>query len=602
MGRKILHMSRLLYLFLFVLMTASLPAQDLSKAEPQLFNFGRQKIFRGCSFSHDGKTFYFDSYKWAPYGGNPTLLQLYRSVWKDGAWSTAEALEFLPGETHHTPVISPDGRRLYFTSSAPAPGKTQEADQNAWYVDVTPNGWGAPVFIHEINTDANERITSVTADGTIFFTSNRPGGSGDSDIYFSRRQGNGFSTPENIIGFNSNVEEISVAVDDRMRFAIIHRRTNPYTIDLFYSTYVDGTWTPIVPLKYYRHTPSAAAAYYSPRFVHLTPGSNMLYFNINFFAYSISTEELLEANGIPTKSFGFKIEKPLAVAKRKYGEPVPFAPNQIQTNNGFRITADGKKVYTAQYLPKFYDNALPGEQRMVVMESVLKNGRWQQMTPVEFNDPRVSFEYNPVLSPDGKKLFFNTRMNTPGSMSFNNTLNKNNLAFVEQDVNGRWGPRHFLAEIATDSADEDYGSIARNGRLYFHSHKPASDDGELYVSELVDGRYGPPRILSELGLPDEAEQHAYVDPDERFIIFLRSTTQTKKNYQNDLYISFREHGKWRKPRSLDKVNTVRDWELTPSVSADGKTFYFEQNQNVMQVEFESILLPDEIDLLKKKRP
>ncbi len=591
-----IYINALYYLILSYTLSAQGQTQTNGPAA-ELFNLGRQKVFRGFSFSADQKHLYFDSYTLAPYsgGGRP---KLFRSDWSKRGWSIPVALEFLPGATHHTPILSHDGSRLYFTSSAPAPGKTVEGDQNIWYVNATSTGWSEPVFLKEINTDADERVTSVASNGDIYFTSNRQGGAGDSDIYFASRSTTGFGTPKILSDFNSPAEEIAVALDPQGRYLIIQRRTNPYTIDLFVSLREGSKWTPIRPLKYKRHNPQSTASYYSPRFLHIEDEGNTVYVNINFLLYTLSAKELLESNGIQTAAIGLKDSKPLPVARRKYGEPVPFAPNQLQVNNGFRLSPDQKTAYIAQYNQKFLDSSLPGEQRMLIMESKLENGTWSELKPVPFGDPKVSFEYNPVISPDGNRFFFNSRMNPPGSADYNNTHDKNNLVYVDKLPDGSWGPRHFVSELATDNADEDYCSVAADGTLYFHSEEPkGSGNGEIYASEWANGKYAEPQRLTVLSTRDN-EEHTFVDPRERFIIFMTAKVRTSKIHETDLFISFKTGNTWSTPRALDKVNTRENWEMTPSVSPDGKTFFFEQTQNVMQVEFESLLLPAEKKLLR----
>lgn len=63
-----------------------------------------------------------------------------------------------------------------------------------------------------------------------------------------------------------------------------------------------------------------------------------------------------------------------------------------------------------------------------------------------------------------------------------------------------------------------------------------------------------------------------VDPDERFIIFNRYVDATRTL---DLFISFRQGNEWSEPRALSDLNEDDRWELTPTLSPNGRHFFFE---------------------------
>jgi hypothetical protein len=123
------------------------------------------------------------------------------------------------------PFISRDGLSLYFTATTcpPPPGTTSCLDDtNAFggfdiYVSQrssTNNPWGSPQNLGPaINTAANDMAPSLSPDGhVLFFSSDRPGGFGGSDIYASRRHDKrdnfGWQYPENLgSGVNTAAHE-----------------------------------------------------------------------------------------------------------------------------------------------------------------------------------------------------------------------------------------------------------------------------------------------------------------------------------------------------------------------------------------------------------
>lgn len=90
--------------------------------------------------------------------------------------------------------------------------------------------WSTPKPLN-INTEHNEITPFLAADGkTLYFASNRPGGLGKYDIYFSKRQDNTFanwSVPENMGDkFNTAGSEAYYALDARGEYAYLSTTNN----------------------------------------------------------------------------------------------------------------------------------------------------------------------------------------------------------------------------------------------------------------------------------------------------------------------------------------------------------------------------------------
>ena len=86
------------------------------------------------------------------------------------------------------PAISKDGRSLYFASTRP--GGLGGFDIHVSQRASVDEPWGSPVNLGPtLNTASNEGNPAFSRDGhLIFFQSNRPGGSGLIDIWFSYRR------------------------------------------------------------------------------------------------------------------------------------------------------------------------------------------------------------------------------------------------------------------------------------------------------------------------------------------------------------------------------------------------------------------------------
>ncbi len=110
-------------------------------------------------------------------------LKLYTAVQVNGIWSKAEELPFNSDEysTGH-PTLSKDDQRLYFSSDRP--GGFGGTDI---YVSTWKNGqWGELTNLGpEINTKGNELFPFVDERGNIYFSSDGRPGLGELDMYYT---------------------------------------------------------------------------------------------------------------------------------------------------------------------------------------------------------------------------------------------------------------------------------------------------------------------------------------------------------------------------------------------------------------------------------
>jgi outer membrane protein OmpA-like peptidoglycan-associated protein/tetratricopeptide (TPR) repeat protein len=95
------------------------------------------------------------------------------------------------------PSLSIDQKKLVFTRLIKKPGYQPQED--FYYSEFIENEWKRAIPISDINTGENEGAQSLSADGKIlFFTAcNRPGGLGSCDIYYSFYSNGRWSEPYN---------------------------------------------------------------------------------------------------------------------------------------------------------------------------------------------------------------------------------------------------------------------------------------------------------------------------------------------------------------------------------------------------------------------
>jgi WD40-like Beta Propeller Repeat len=103
-----------------------------------------------------------------------------------------------------------------------------------------------------VNTGSQETSPSVTADGTLYFSSNRTGGKGAFDIYRAKLIDGKYGAPENASdAINTPGPELQVFVtpdDNLLVFVAAGRPDGQGSADLYLSKRTDGAWSAPVNL------------------------------------------------------------------------------------------------------------------------------------------------------------------------------------------------------------------------------------------------------------------------------------------------------------------------------------------------------------------
>jgi hypothetical protein len=159
-------------------------------------------------FSPDGREFFFtrliEGEDKLEYPGL-TRPVMHHIVFENGNWSAPRPLLLYPDRSKAVAVdmsVSPDGQELFFMGRHPQGHAPETPSYDLWVSRRAGNGWStAQVVPPPVNTPANEVYSSVVADRSLYFTSNRPGGIGvnRSDLYRAQRRADGtFAQPVNV--------------------------------------------------------------------------------------------------------------------------------------------------------------------------------------------------------------------------------------------------------------------------------------------------------------------------------------------------------------------------------------------------------------------
>lgn len=201
-------------------------------------------------FAPDGLEFLF-SVK-TPDRARHTLLSM---VWLEDGWTAPAVLPFSGRYADADPAFAPGGDRLYFISMRPPDGEgPPREDWDLWAVERTESGWGEPWNLGApVNTDSLEVYPSVAADGTLYFSSGRPGGLGKNDLYRSRFVDGGWTDPENLgAPINTEFSEGDLFVASDESYIVFVSSGRPDSLgggDLYVSFRAEsGAWSPAVNL------------------------------------------------------------------------------------------------------------------------------------------------------------------------------------------------------------------------------------------------------------------------------------------------------------------------------------------------------------------
>jgi outer membrane protein OmpA-like peptidoglycan-associated protein len=193
---------------------------NLNEGASNISQDGQWLIFTGCNF---------------PYGYGS--CDLYISYLTPQGWSKPENMgnRINSDSWDSGPTLSPDKRDLYFASSRPG----GYGGHDLYVSHQLPNGrWSDPENLGpEINTIGDENAPFIHADNqTLYFTSGGHLGYGGTDLFMAKKQGKGWSKPENLgypINTIENEGSLVIAADGKTAYYTSDRNDTRGGLDLY---------------------------------------------------------------------------------------------------------------------------------------------------------------------------------------------------------------------------------------------------------------------------------------------------------------------------------------------------------------------------------
>ena len=203
---------------------------------------------------------------------------------------------------------------------------------------------------------------------------------------------------------------------------------------------------------------------------------------------------------------------------------------------------------------------------------------------IEQLDKNVNSEYNemnPLLSPDGKTLYF-SRQNHPGNKG--GTKDKEDIWYSELDSTGHWQLAKNMEQFnnehpnfvntITSVTPDGKSAIIVLGNKYLDNGKMQAG---VSISSNIDGNWTRPIALNIKNDYNFSEKANYFLTNNRQTL-LMSAEREDSHGDRDMYVSFMQSdSSWSEPLNLGDVINTAGVESAPFLASDDKTLYFSSN-------------------------
>ena len=180
-------------------------------------------------------------------------------------------------------------------------------------------------------------------------------------------------------------------------------------------------------------------------------------------------------------------------------------------------------------------------------------------------------EYSSMLTSDQRKLFFTSRRKESARAAFDGHTYEQ-IFTTTLDSLDQWQEPELV--------QNDVSNKVHNASVFLFDKDRkivTFDDGDLYLSDLKDGKWSDPEPIEAINTSDGAETHCFISDDGNYIYY--ATDNYSKNGDLDIYqIRKDELGEWGSPEPLDELNTPED-DDAPFLAEDGILYFSSRGHN-----------------------
>ncbi|MHA8074630.1 OmpA family protein [Aquirufa sp. HETE-40SA] len=193
-------------------------------------------------------------------------------------------------------------------------------------------------------------------------------------------------------------------------------------------------------------------------------------------------------------------------------------------------------------------------------------------------------ELNPVISPDGRTLYFGRKSHPANRFGVkgSETISGSQDIWFSEKVGNAWSTARRLSDILNRDQYNTILSISPDGQTILL--KGAYVNGS-YVTRgfsLANKTAGGWTVPQKIDIPGYEQmskgknEYGFLTMDGKAILLAFS--RKKNSEDDDIYVSFLVDGRWTRPLDVgDGINSKYS-ETTPFLSADGKTLYFSSDR------------------------
>lgn len=185
-------------------------------------------------------------------------------------------------------------------------------------------------------------------------------------------------------------------------------------------------------------------------------------------------------------------------------------------------------------------------------------------------------EFKPLLSPDGKTLYF-SRKNHPGNVG--GIKDSEDIWFSELDENGEWKLAENIGPELNNAGPNFVSSVTPDGKsvilvLGNRYEKNGKMSAGVSISSNSTGSWSKPLPINITDEYNYSEKANFFLANNRKVLLMSVTREDSKGGR-DLYVSFMDQDSvWSVPLNLsDKVNTAGE-ESSPFLAPDDRSLYF----------------------------
>jgi hypothetical protein len=247
-------------------------------------------------------------------------------------------------------------------------------------------------------------------------------------------------------------------------------------------------------------------------------------------------------------------------------QPEPFAEGLIGfSHSSISMSPDGMEIYWAERTRDQTTSRIFFTQR--------SGEGWSEPTPL-FGGNVMGADC-PVISPDGRSLFFNSIHPLVAGERERERL------WVSERIESGWSMPQPLSETVNAFGLHWQSSVDAEGGLYFGAVPPeGGSDDDIFISRFVDGAFTLPTLHPTSTMLDETTP--FIDPGGEYILISRIDGTA-----GHIAASFRgEDGTWTEPVALDLGDA--SYPVCPYVSPDGKYLFFLSRAKVYWVDAQVI--------------